>query len=139
MIRPIFARAAVFFYTTAVLCTLMPVSASAAPLSAEAVIDQFFRSDVPLPGSDPKYDQLRQAYKIGSIQWLGAYQGVRTEKDRVVILFEAGQVPVTVAFKKNGDPDAVNVVGCPITSVPIAKAPTDWQKPLLKNCRNLKP
>jgi hypothetical protein len=139
MIRPILTRTAVFFCTTALLCTSMPVATSATPLSAETVIDQFFRSDVPLPGANPKSEQRRQAYKTGSIQWLGAYQGVRTEKNHVVILFENGQVPVTVAFKKNGDPDQLNLVSCPITAVPIAKAPKDWHKPLLKNCRDLKP
>jgi hypothetical protein len=137
MNRSILATAAMTVFTS-VLC--VPAISLAAPkLSPEAVIDQFFRSDVPLPGSDPKYDQVRKTFKVGVTQWLGNYQGVQKENDRYLIEFEHGQVPVTVVFKQNGDPDKVNVVGCPITSVPISQAPSDWHKSLLANCSKLKP
>lgn len=138
MIRSILIHAVMTLCTSALLA-YPSAQAASAQLSPEAVINQFFRSDVPLPGADSKDDRIRKTFKAGVIQWLGNYQGVQKENNRYQVRFEGGQVPVTVQFKPDGNPKSISVVGCPATSMPIAKAPSDWRQPLLANCPRLKP
>lgn len=109
-----------------------------AQLSAEETIEKIFRSDTPLPGATAQEHENLMKVKAGVIQWLGSYRGVRQEKDRSIILFERGSVPVIVNFKENGEPKNIAVNECPVASVPISQAPKDFRE-ALSECPNLKP
>jgi hypothetical protein len=105
-------------------------------MTTEAVIDQVFRSSALLPGEKPEGRQELEKIKAGAIQWLGNYQGVRSEKGRSIIVFERGTVPVEVQFRANGEPDSIGTQ-CPVTSVPLSQAPKEFQE-ALSECSNLK-
>ncbi|MGB5960934.1 MAG: hypothetical protein WBG73_09780 [Coleofasciculaceae cyanobacterium] len=120
------------------LLLFQPIAFASTKLSAEAVIDQIFRSEVPLPGGTAEQHQNMSKLKAVVVQWLGSYQGVRAENGRSVILFERGTVPVRVEFKPNGEPQSIVANECPVTSVPISQAPREYQKALTE-CPDLKP
>jgi hypothetical protein len=123
---------------TAILLAPAIAFATSAKPTAEEVIEQVFLSDTRFPGtSDKDYENLMRV-KTGVLQWLGSYQSVRKDNNRSVILFERGSVPVTVKFAKNGQPKSV-AANCPITSVPLSQAPSEFRKPLAKSCPNLQP
>jgi hypothetical protein len=105
----------------------------------EAIVDQIFLSDAPLPGANTEEQQNRIKIKTEAIQWLGRYQGVQKDGDHYLVLFEQGSVPITMEFRENGDPDAINVVACPVTEVPIAQAPSEYRETLLTECPDLNP
>jgi hypothetical protein len=127
-----------FSLGTAWILLQTPLSVSAQN-KAEATLNQIFRSDVPFPGTNAQEQQNLMMLKTSVTQWMGSYQGVREEKDRYLILFERGSIPVTIQFRENGNPKSVSVVGCPVTSAPVSQAPLQYRKVLLSNCPNLKP
>lgn len=98
-------------------------------LTEQEVIDQVFLTDTPLPGADRDEHEELLAIRDGVVAWLGNYQGVRPEADYLVIEFENGEVPVTVAFKDNGELDAIGTQ-CPVTAVPLSRAPEEFQTAL---------
>jgi hypothetical protein len=123
---------------TVLLLQALALTASAEP-SAEATLNQIFGSDVPLPGANSQERQNRIAVKTVLTQWMGGFQGVRKENDNYRVLFEQGSALMNVQFRKNGDPDTLGIVGCPVTSVPVSQAPRPFQKRLLDSCPDLKP
>jgi von Hippel-Lindau disease tumor supressor len=114
------------------------VEIHAKTLSAEGVIEQIFRSETPLPGATTEEHQNLMKLKASVLAWLGSYRGVRSEKGRSVILFERGSVPVKVHFKDNGEPEEISAEECPVTSVPMAQAPSQFRQ-ALSECPDLKP
>jgi hypothetical protein len=138
--------------SSGIACLLLPMlpwvavaqdSVQASPAETidptEATINQMFLSDVPLPGANTEQHQNRIKIKTEVSQWLGVYQGVQKDGDHYLVLFEQGSVPITVDFRENGDPDAINVVACPVTDVPIAQAPSEYRETLLAECPDLTP
>ena len=122
------------------LTTLLPQPhALALPeeLTEQEVIDQVFLTDTPLPGADSEEHEELLAIRDGAVAWLGSYQGVRTEADYLVIEFENGEVPVTVAFEDDGEPNAIGAQ-CPVTAVPLSQAPAEFQAALAE-CPDLEP
>ncbi|MEO0351547.1 MAG: hypothetical protein AAF282_16020 [Cyanobacteria bacterium P01_A01_bin.15] len=118
---------------------LLQPSALASPeaLTEQEVIDQVFLTDTPLPGADRDAHEELLAIRDDAVAWLGNYQGVRTEADYLVIEFENGEVPVTVAFKDDGELDVIGTQ-CPITAVPLSQAPAEFQAALAV-CPDLEP
>ena len=103
--------------------------ASLEQLTEQEVIEQMFLTDIPLPGADSDSHEELLAIRDGAVAWLGNYQGVRTEADYLVIEFENGEVPVTIAFKESGELEAIGTQ-CPVTAVPLSQAPEDFQAAL---------
>jgi hypothetical protein len=138
--------------SSGIACLLLPMlpwaavaqnSAQASPEETmdqtEAIVDQMFLSDVPLPGANAEEQQNRIKIKTEVSQWLGLYQGVQRDGDHYLVEFEQGSIPITMEFRENGDPDAINVVACPVTDVPIAQAPSEYRETLLAECPDLIP
>lgn len=121
------------------LLGIQPIAfAVPAKLTTEQTIEQIFRSDTPLPGTTAAKHQNLLKQRSIVLQWLGSYQGVRADKDRSIIFFERGSLPVRVTFRKNGEPDKLTASECPTTLVPISQAPSEYRKELSK-CRYLTP
>lgn len=132
-----YSRFAIALGTALVL--MQPIAfAKSVKLSAEQVIEQVFRSDTPFPGSTEAQHQNALKDRAKLQKWLGSYQGVRTEKDRLLIIFERGSLPAKVTFKENGEPDKLSAFPCLETSVPISQAPSEYREALSK-CPNLTP
>jgi hypothetical protein len=117
--------------------SVQSVSAEADP--TELTLEQIFRSDAPLPGANAEEQETRMEIKKVLTQWMGSYQSVQKDGDRYLVLFEQGSLPVTMEFRENGDPDAFNVVGCPVTAVPISQAPSEYRELLSTECPDLNP
>jgi hypothetical protein len=105
----------------------------------ESTIEQIFLSDNPLPGASAEGQQNRIQFKTVLTQWMGSYQSVQSDGDQYWVLFDQGSLPITMAFRENGDPDAITVVGCPVTAVPISQAPSDYRELLSTECPDLNP
>jgi hypothetical protein len=114
-------------------------SASAGADPTELTLEQFFLSDVPLPGANAEEQETRIEIKKVLTQWMGSYQSVQKDGDRYLVLFEQGSLPVTMEFDENGDPDSISFVGCPVTAVPISQAPSDYRELLSTECPDLNP
>jgi len=110
--------------------------AQSVKLTPEQAIEQTFRSDTPLPGTTKENHQNLMKIRSQVQEWLGSYQGVRAEKDRSIVLFERGSIPVEVNFRANGEPDTIGAT-CPTTSVPLSQAPREIQE-AFSPCSNLK-
>ena len=111
--------------------------ASPGDLTEQDVIVQVFLTDTPLPGADAEEHEALIEIRDGAVAWLGDYQGVRSETDYLIIEFENGEVPVTVAFKDNGELEAIGT-SCPVTEVPLSQAPEEFQAALAE-CPDLVP
>ncbi|MEO1590495.1 MAG: hypothetical protein AAFU71_04285 [Cyanobacteria bacterium J06632_22] len=111
--------------------------ASTEDLTEQAMIEQLFLTDTPLPGATPEKHAELLTIRDGAVAWLGNYQGVRTEGDYLVIEFEHGEVPVTIVLEENGESGAIGAQ-CPITDVPLSQAPEDFQMALAE-CPDLVP
>ncbi len=129
----------------AVLLLLPTIALASAAQSASAqsateeTINQMFLSDVPLSGANAQEQQNRITIKTVLTDWLGQYQNVQEDGDHYLIQFEQGSIPVAMEFKENGDPMSFNIVGCPVTAVPVSQAASEYREALLTNCPDLTP
>lgn len=127
-----------------IACLLIPVVSVAAiaasvQISAEETLNLFFLSDDPIPGATAQEHENRLLLRETVTQWLGSYEGVQPEAEHYRVLFEQGSIPVSVQFRKDGDPASITVVDCPVTSIPISQAPTQYREVLSTDCPNLTP
>ena len=127
-----------------IACLLIPVVSVAAiaasvQISAEETLNLFFLSDEPIPGASTQEHEDRLVLRETVTQWLGDYEGVQPEAEHYRVLFEQGSIPVSVQFRRDGDPASITVVDCPVTSIPISQAPTQYREVLSTDCPNLTP
>ena len=127
-----------------IACLLIPLVsvaaiAASAQISAEETLNRFFLSDEPIPGASAQEHESRLMLRETVTQWLGSYEGVQPEAEHYRVLFEQGSIPVSVQFRKDGDPASITVVDCPVTSTPISQAPTQYREVLSTDCPNLTP
>jgi hypothetical protein len=115
------------------------VLAAAAPPSTEASINQIFQSTAPLPGATAEQHQDLLGFKTSVVQWLGAYRAVQKQDNYYLLVLAKGTLPVTMEFQPNGAPKFLSIVGCPVTAVPVSKAPRQYQKAILAYCPQIKP
>ncbi len=82
--------------------------AQAQPTSPEVAIDQAFR----LGSLPPEADAQIQSLVAGIRNWMGSYQGLRRQGDDYLVMFERGELPVSV---RQDARDQINSVsfGCP--------------------------
>jgi len=99
------------------------VAAQAQP-TPEMAIDQFLRSDAPLPGADAKAQQQYLSLR----NWLGAYQETRKEGNNYLATFENGSLPVFVDLDASGQIKSYGV-GCPRSqSLSLSQLPADLRQ-----------
>jgi hypothetical protein len=111
-------------------------SALAAPAksSPEVLIDQFLRSNSPLPGGDRQAQLLLDSIR----QWLGVYKGLKKEGSGYAAVFERGSLPVVVRLKASGVIESLGFE-CPRSeTLSVSRAPSNLRQ-ALSSCPGLKP
>ncbi|XGV97641.1 MAG: hypothetical protein ACAF41_01595 [Leptolyngbya sp. BL-A-14] len=109
------------------------VAAQAQP-TPEVTIDQFLRSNAPLPGADA---QAQQQY-LSLRSWMGAYQATRQEGNHYLAMFEQGALPVFVELNASGQIKRYGA-GCPRSqSLSLSQLPAALRQ-VWSKCTTLSP
>jgi hypothetical protein len=96
------------------LVAQMPFSKAEAQPQTDpgTTIDQFLRSNAPLPKADAN---VQQQY-VSLRRWLGAYQGISKEDKNYLATFENGSLPVFVSLNAKGQIESYGI-GCPRSQI----------------------
>jgi hypothetical protein len=127
MKKAITSRIAVGSAVFLLLGSSMQLTTQAQP-SFEGTIDQAFKNNS-FPGAGEQGRELI----VGIKQWIGPYKKAQKNKkdDNYLAIFDRGSLPIKVSGLASVG------VGCPVTKLPLSKAPSNIQKAFAK-CPNLK-
>ena len=107
--------------------------AQAQPTASEVAIDRAFKLGSLPPGTDAQTRSL----VAGIRSWMGAYQGLRKEGNDYLVMFERGQLPVSVRQNARGQINSVSF-GCPRSRTLNLSQASKELRQVLSSCPNLK-